>query len=306
MCYKKQLIMVPVFIKSLFLVAVVFLMTGCKKHHSPIPPTDDQVFGAYWNQGKAEISSYELSQSRYGAIHDGKTILIFVTEDFSKSKHVKLDEPKKHKSDAIRVMKLNSSKEFVTGIYNYAMMTSVHMPVDHAHYPHSLKLTASTQEWCGQSFMQARWKSNRYEVQQMSYFESEGDAEFSLAQCSLEDELWTLIRIAPNALATGELKLIPSVLYLRLSHHETKAYDAVASLKENGGHYTYSVYYPDLKRKLDIDFEKVFPYRILGWKEVYGENEITTGRILNTIMSDYWLHNQPVDEALRDQLHLTH
>ncbi|MEZ4981633.1 MAG: hypothetical protein R2769_08620 [Saprospiraceae bacterium] len=33
---------------------------------------------------------------------------------------------------------------------------------------------------CGQSFMQLNWKKNAYQVQQFSYFESEGDASFSL------------------------------------------------------------------------------------------------------------------------------
>ncbi|MDP7238046.1 MAG: hypothetical protein QGI34_15090, partial [Candidatus Latescibacteria bacterium] len=40
-------------------------------------------FGDYWYQGKAEITSYTLKQARYGEIHDGHVVLIFVTEDFS-------------------------------------------------------------------------------------------------------------------------------------------------------------------------------------------------------------------------------
>ncbi len=207
---------------SLGLALLFLLLVSCRKPKSSIPETNEQVFSDYWYQGEAEISSYELSQTRYGGTHDGNSVLVFVTEDFSKSKHVKLDEPHKHKSDAVRIIKLNTSKEFVTGIYKYTMMNSVHMPVDHSEYPHSLKLTSSTQEWCGQSFMQVNWKGNRYEVQEFSYFESAGDSKYSLARGWLEDELWTLIRIAPNTLPIGEVKMIVSSFYARLAHCENK------------------------------------------------------------------------------------
>jgi hypothetical protein len=290
--------------RSIGLAALCIMLVSCKKAKSPIPETNEQVFSDYWYNGEAEINSYELSQSRYGGTHDGSTVLVFVAEDFSKSKHVKLDEPHKHKSDAVRIIKLNTSKEFVTGIYKYTMMNSVYMPVDHKEYPHSLKLTSSTLEWCGQSFMQSNWKGNRYEVQEFSYFESEGDSKYSLANGWLEDELWTLIRIAPNTLPIGEIKMITSASYVRLAHCKNKVYDAMTSLISSETHYTYSIHYPELKRTLDIDFETAFPYKILGWREVTAENEITTGRLLKTVMSDYWNKHQPSDEILRDSLNL--
>lgn len=281
-------------------------LIGCKGHVSPIPETDAKAFGDYWFSGKAEISSYALSQSRYGSTHDGNTVMVFVAEDFSKAKHVKLDEPAKHQSDAVKVLKLNTSKKFITGVYDYSMMSSVYMPVDHEEHPHSLKLTSGTQEWCGQTFMQANWKGNRYEIQQMSYFESEGDSKINLSNGLLEDELWTLIRIAPNTLPIGEVKMIASSFYIRLSHKENKVYDALASLDTIDTNYLYTIQYPDLKRTLEIEFEKSFPYRIMGWTEVYGENEVTTGKLLNSIMSAYWEHNRPADEVLRDDLDLIH
>ncbi len=294
------------FFKLVFVAGLLVSLVSCKRHVSPIPEIDARAFGDYWYSGKAEISSYALSQSRYGTLHDGNTVMVFVAEDFSKSKHVKLDEPAKHQSDAVKVLKLNTSKKFITGIYDYSMMSSVFMPIDHAQHPHSLKLTSSIQEWCGQTFMQANWKGNRYEIQQMSYFESEGDSKINLSNGLLEDELWTLIRIAPNTLPIGEVKMIASSFYLRLSHKENKVYDALTSLDTIGLDYLYTIHYPELKRTLEIEFEKSFPYRIMGWKESYGENEVTTGKILNTIMSAYWEHQRPEDEVMRDDLDLIH
>ena len=50
-------------------------------------------FVQYWYGGKAELNSYDLKQSRYGQIRNGEAVMVFVTEDFSKSKQVKLDYP---------------------------------------------------------------------------------------------------------------------------------------------------------------------------------------------------------------------
>ena len=83
-------------IHCLVLIQIIFL--SCDKKHSETPKeiTDkttvsvDQSLDSYWYQGKAEISSYELEQVRYGQKHLGDAVLIFVTEDFSKTKQVKL------------------------------------------------------------------------------------------------------------------------------------------------------------------------------------------------------------------------
>ena len=139
------------------------------------PPSEE--FKNYWFQGKAEITSYQLKQARYGEIRQGKAVMVFVTEDFSRSKQVKLDQPQKASSDAVKVMKLNLTKKFKTGVYPYSMMQSVFTPVDLAKSPHSLKVTTSSQEWCGHTFTQLNLGSDAYSVQAYSYFESEGGPE---------------------------------------------------------------------------------------------------------------------------------
>ena len=82
-------------------------------------------FNEYWYAGLAEVSGYDLLQSRYGEIHEGKAAMIFVTEPFSKKKQVKLDNPGQAGKDNTSVLKLNSTRKFLTGIYPYSMMTSV-------------------------------------------------------------------------------------------------------------------------------------------------------------------------------------
>ncbi|HSI78817.1 MAG TPA: hypothetical protein VK957_23185, partial [Lunatimonas sp.] len=102
---------------------------------------DFDKWGSYWYNGEAEISAFDLTQYRYGESREGEAVLIFVTEDLSKKKQVKLDNPQDAGRDAVKVLKLNMTKSFTTGIYPYNMMLSVFSPV----YLQSsaLKLTAS-------------------------------------------------------------------------------------------------------------------------------------------------------------------
>ena len=80
----------------------------------------------FWFNG-AEISSFKLSQSRYGKNHPGHAELIFVTEPFLIGKQVK-DES--GKGDSTDVLKLNALTTFNTGLYSYRTMTSTFRPID--------------------------------------------------------------------------------------------------------------------------------------------------------------------------------
>ena len=111
-------------------------------------------FKDYWYQGLAEITAYRLEQARYGEIRQGHASLVFVTEPFSKRKQVKLDNPSAARNDQIPILKLNLTKKFKTGIYPYSMMSSTFTPVQAAPNAHALKITGTSQEWCGQTFMQ--------------------------------------------------------------------------------------------------------------------------------------------------------
>ena len=102
-------------------------------------------FNEYWYSGKAELSSYELEQSRYGEIRKGEVVLVFVTEPFSIKKQVKLDAPQKAGKDNISVMKLNQVRKFTTGIYDYSIVSSTFTPVDLNQHPHTLKSNVSIQ-----------------------------------------------------------------------------------------------------------------------------------------------------------------
>lgn len=263
-----------------------------------------ETMESYWFGGKAEISSYELKQARYGETHEGQSVLVFVTEPFNPSKLVKSDYGSE--SD-IQVLKLNHTKKFTTGIYPYSMMTSSFLPLENGE--HSLKITSSSQEWCGHTYMELQNKK-KFEVAIRSYFEGESDL-INLDKNLLEDDMWTKIRISPDELPTGNLKVIPSFFYIRLKHKETQTYSCEAKLTAEKTTSTYEMNYSGLKRKVAITFENEFPHKILGWTESYPDGWTadspiltTEASVLNTIQSDYWNKNSVKDAGLRKELRL--
>ncbi|MFZ5970486.1 MAG: hypothetical protein ACOYXA_02745 [Bacteroidota bacterium] len=265
---------------------------------------ESDVFKKYWYTGQAEISSYHLQQSRYGEVREGEAVLIFVTEDFSKSKHVKLDDPGKAGNDKVSVLKMNFTKNFVTGIYPYSMMLSVFTPVQN---PTTLKVTSSVQEWCGQVFCQMNLKGTRYQVAGYSYFEQEGDETFSIKQTWLEDELWNMIRLAPADLPVGSFEMIPGMFFSRLLHVKQMAHQAVGTRTENEDTVHYELRIKDMERTLVIRFRKEFPHNILGWEETFveqGQIQKTTATLLKSLKTDYWTKNKNEHLPLRDSLGL--
>jgi hypothetical protein len=206
------------------------------------------------------------------------------------------------------------TRKFNTGIYPYSMMTSVFTPVDLKKHPNTLKITSSSQEWCGHTFMQADLKKGNFEVSLHSYFESEGDQNFKIDEVMPEDEIWNRIRIAPKSLPVGDIVLLPSTVYARLRHTDFKPEEATATLEtdsDNQDLMTYNIQYKSLDRTLKIVFQKEFPFQIEAWEESnmsgWGSNakKLTTKAVhKKSIMLDYWNKHNNEDLVLRKELEL--
>ena len=159
------------------LIGFVLLIAVSVAALTPPPVFDAQKFRNYWNQGKAELTRYELKQARYGEIHSGESVLIFVTEPFLSDKQVKYESG--DRSKAVQVLKLNFTRKFYTGIYPYSLMTSIFTPTD-IFKLRTLKVTSSSQEWCGNTFLQLNFHNNQYTGQVRSYFQNEGDQDVNV------------------------------------------------------------------------------------------------------------------------------
>src|SRR5437867_10830625 len=56
-------------------------------------------FDAVWHAGRAEVDGYRLTVERYGHPRSGRGVLVYVTEPFSRSRHVKVDDPSANPAD---------------------------------------------------------------------------------------------------------------------------------------------------------------------------------------------------------------
>lgn len=262
-------------------------------------------FKDYWYAGNAEITSYKLEQARYGELREGTSVLIYVTEPFAADKQVKADQSN---PENIPVLKLNSTKKYLTGIYPYSIMSSSFYPVHDNQQ--AIKVAFSAQEWCGQVFAQIN-NREKFKIKTFSYFESEGDKDFELDKDVLENEIWNKIRINPSHLPIGEIKMIPSLEYIRMAHKELKAYNAITTLTIMNGVNTYKINYPALDRTLEINFDPAFPYTIDSWSETFtsgfgnrAKTMTSKATKIKTIKTPYWRQNRNNDISLRDTLGL--
>ncbi|HEY7574575.1 MAG TPA: septum formation inhibitor Maf [Thermoanaerobaculia bacterium] len=273
-------------------------------------PADPEAFGRYWYAGKAELTRYALEQARYGEIHQGESVLVFVTEPFWPDKQVKLERG--DPARAATVLKLNFTRKFFTGIYPYSLMTSTFTQISGT-APHTLKVTTSAQEWCGHTFTQLNYRERERAWRGLlrSYFESEGDREFTIPDAWLEDEIWNRIRIAPASLPVGSIRVVPGLQFARMGHRFSAAEPAEASLSDAaGGERVYTLRYPEFGRTLTIRFQSVAPYKITSWEETQpgrGASPPLTTKAVRTheLYIDYWRHNGVDDAPYRKQLGLT-
>jgi hypothetical protein len=156
--------------RRLFPILVLLLWT------SPALSGSDREFDATWHDGKAELDGYRLTVSRYGEERKGTAVLVYVTEPFSESKRVKVDDHTKNPSDTFNALKLNAIRDFQTGIYDYNTMVSVFVrSTDFS----TAKVTFTSAEWCGHVYEELRFDPDRISGHYYSYFEDESGRRLS-------------------------------------------------------------------------------------------------------------------------------
>lgn len=259
-----------------------------------------EQFKQYWFDGNAEVASYKLTQMRYGEEREGHAVLIFVKEPFLENEQVKANSAS---DKTIDVLKLNATKKFTTGIYPYSIMQSTFSPLSVD--KHAVKVSASTQEWCGQTYMQLN-NRGKFDITSHSYFEGEADKSISLEQTSLENEIWNKLRINPTDIPTGTQNIIPDFSFIRLKHIPVKAYQAEVIQQKNQDTLITKIAYKDLDRILKIYQSAAFPFKILKWEEKTSEADknFTKAVLQKSMRIDYWNKNSNTFAFLRDSLQL--
>jgi hypothetical protein len=194
-------------------------------------PDYGQEFWSHWGDGRAELSTYDLSLPRYGEARTGTAVAIFVTEPFSAAERVKADAGSG--DDVFQAIKLNLVKDFSTGIYDYNTMLSAFVAVESqeaAAAGHAVKVSYSSQEWCGQVYQLVVFDNDVVRQTSHSYFAGEADRDDVLARPAhglSEDALPFWARgLASPKLAPGESR---PVMLLRSLQNRVIRFDCIES-----------------------------------------------------------------------------
>jgi len=277
-------------------------------------PAAAQDFWAHWGDGNAELNGYRLKQPRYGAVRDGKAVLIFVTEGFDDALRVKDEGRGKPESAVYPVLKLNHVRDFQTGIYDYNVMTSSFVRVRHG-WP-VVKVSFSSQEWCGHVYDQLVPRGGKVEQTWHSYFQAEADGQRSLelpAGAVFGDAVPMLVRgWTGEWVARGESREVPwlpTLLDARLGHQPVAWGSARVSrsaeprqVEVPAGRFSVDEWTVAVAGGPTTTWlvESESPWRIVGWSREDGEK----GELLGSTRLPYWTLNGPGGEAKLKELGL--
>lgn len=261
------------------------------------------AFWDHWGDGRAELTSYRGEIVRYGEPREAHAVLVYVTEPHDRTRWIKDDSA--GESKRVEVMKLNRSMKFQTGVYPYAVMTSVFSPVadwGRARFQPT-KITMNSQEWCG-NVSQALWPGpDRFLRDLQTYFadEQEGRRTVETPDGTLyQDALPIQLRELDGEFNDGEDwsgTLVPSLWHSRRAHESLEPVEATierSTTTVDGREATrFVLAYDGTKVTYDIGAE--YPHRLLRWSHSDGSHL----ELVDSARKPYWRQNRPGDEQKR-------
>jgi hypothetical protein len=241
-------------------------------------PNTQHDFGAWWHDGKAELDGYRYTLTRYGQTRHGQAVAVFVTEPFSRSKNVKVDDPAKNPADTFDALKLNLVRDFQTGIYDYNTMTSLFVRSDDFE---PVKVSFSSTEWCGNVYEELKLDPGLVTQRLSSYFENESATREERRPKGglLEEELFLKLRgLRGDFLPPGESRtvpMLPSSFRRSLTHQPLQWSEAriqhlpaARSITVPAGRFETNVYVVRLPSGAEGTFfiETRYPHRVIRWE----------------------------------------
>ncbi|MBA2479797.1 MAG: hypothetical protein H0V44_03970 [Planctomycetes bacterium] len=267
-----------------------------------------------WDDGLAEVSRFDLTQFRYGALHEGGSATLVVVREFVDP--MRVVKAAAGTSDTIPVLKAHLVKSFQTGVYRYEQASTVLVRRSDG-IP--LRLFIAGHEWCGAAAKSWTNRGPGSLMRVMSYFDGHGDVEQPLelpADAALSDALWLWLRCAdPDRLSATPLRLIPTQLEARTlstapipvtisvvtnesvtvpagSFQADRVTITAAASADASEPRTDTVLWPlDAPLWWEFTIERPFPRRLLRYRDGSG----TTLQLRSVSRSDYWKHHFPRD-----------
>lgn len=275
------------------------------------PEPASEGFWARWGDNRGEVSAYRIVTPRYGELRTGVTVLVYVLEEHDRRTWMKNDRSDVPEEFRDVVMKLNETTSFRTGIYAYSVMSSTFSPVGSRGRERfaPVRITFTSQEWCGQVFHSLLPRIDGFEEELRSYFSVEGEQEREVATAPFalyENALLIQLRELDGPFADGgdwRGQLVPSLWRNRTSHQPVAPVEATITraedrLPDGTPVNRFTLRYGEIERTFFI--EQAEPRRILRWTTSEGEE----AELLGTARLTYWQLNHLGDEQYLEQLGL--
>ena len=209
-----------------------------------------------WEDGQAEVATYDAQRSVYGRIRQFEYTYIVVKEEFNREFNVKTDNY--NRDDLFSVMKVNKFASFETENYPYHYLTSVFLKREKPEQIY--KMTHTGQEWCGNTFKQFQLTSAGYEYDYNSYFDNAGAGTMQIEGNDIlwEDQLSYTLRALkfPDGL-TFQRTVAESEVNTR-ARRPTYYQNAAFSVTDEGDTWLVTVKLDDRKTNT-YSFKKAYP-----------------------------------------------
>lgn len=146
----------------------------------------DWAMDSMWEQGVAEVATYDAQRVVYGKPRQFEYVYILVKETFNEEFKVKTDDYER--KDLFDVMKINKFARIPTDNYPYHYLTSIFYK---RQQPSTVyKLTNTSQEWCGNTSKYFLSKGRNYTFGYDSYWDGQGIGEKTIdGGIMFEDQL---------------------------------------------------------------------------------------------------------------------
>lgn len=257
---------------------------------APARSAESWLLHPRWDEGLAEVALMEGQLRRYGALHDVTLDAITVREYFDPDRLVKT-APAEDKQ-TLPVMKLNLSRRFRTGVYEYRQASSAFV---HRHTGELVKLSVVSSEWCGNSFALAlREEGGDVTLRISNYMDDRGWAKHRIAEPEapvFREALLLHLRHQLDQLQPGTPLLLAAPLMTNDPVFRSDR-TAVSRVKRSSEEVVVEISFPFGKETFTFATDPLHTWT--GWSNSRGEYL----KLRKTLFLDYWNRTQPGDEDL--------
>ncbi len=268
----------------------------------------DADFAKYWNDGQAEISSYDLTVPFENELRRGVAIAIFSSETFSNSARSRATPGKTQKADEFPAMTFSLAKDFQTGVSNVHEQVSAVIPLVALNGRAAgtvSKVVRSRQDWMGSTYHQLLFDKTTLRSTRHSHADGDQQQELQYPPAATStDALWFWARqMAEPFVKRGEFRLVPVLTALAANRPpEFKQSNLTRSpvnqrLTIPSGSFDVELCTVNMDGELHKFWvEREFPHRVIRWETSAGER----GQLLATERMKHWqLTGKSGEENLR-------